>query len=461
MKRRARGDSRLEFAGRFTRALSGVLCALCLGLSGPPARSAGTDFGGVLKQAQVLLAAGQAREAWELLAPLELDAAGSPDFDYLYGLAALDSGRQADAIPALERVLAREPDFAGARMELARARFELGDYRLARVQFDYLLTQSPPPATRAVSDRYLLAMDQGLVPTGSGRSRFLPYVEIGSGWDSNANASTDSTTFGPVDLDSNNVETDSTFVELAGGFQHALATGPDGVVISAGRASYRLNPDARFVDQALVSLGTAGQKSWGATRATLGASGYYSWLDGSPQALSAGLDLGLARQLGPNWELASVARVGSLRYQQDDLEILDVDRYLGTLSVVRAGLGTAGGRMGVSALFGADSATENDSPYGNNRLGGRFFTGWPLGARGNLFFDAGYLVTDYDSPPDFFGEDREDRQWTAALSTEYRDWPARGYSLVPTLRFTNTDSTVSLYEYDRLELGVYLRRSKR
>ena len=234
-----------------------------------------------------------------------------------------------------------------------------------------------------------------------------------------------------------------------------------GALISAGRASYRLNPDARFVDQALVSLGTAGQKSWGATRATLGASGYYSWLDGSPQALSAGLDLGLARQLGPNWELASVARVGSLRYQQDDLEILDVDRYLGTLSVVRAGLGTAGGRMGVSALFGADSATENDSPYGNNRLGGRFFTGWPLGARGNLFFDAGYLVTDYDSPPDFFGEDREDRQWTAALSTEYRDWPARGYSLVPTLRFTNTDSTVSLYEYDRLELGVYLRRSKR
>ncbi len=419
------------------------------------------DLGGVLKQAQVLLAAGQAREAWELLAPLELDAAGSPDFDYLYGLAALDSGRQAEAIPALERVLAREPDFAGARMELARARFELGDYRLARVQFDYLLTQSPSPATRAVIDRYLLAMDEGLVATASARRRFLPYVEIGTGWDSNANASTDSNSFGPVVLDSNNVETDSTFVELAGGFQHGLATEPDGVVISAGRVSYRLNPDARFVDQALVSLGTAGQKSWGATRATLGASGYYSWLDGSPQALSAGLDLGLARQLGPNWELASVARLGSLRYQQDDLEVLDVDRYLGTLSLVRAGLGTAGGRMGVSALFGTDAATANDSPYGNDRLGGRFFTGWPLGTRGSLFFDAGYLVTDYDSPPDFFGEDREDRQWTAALSTEYRDWPARGYTLVPTLRFTNTDSTVSLYEYDRLELGVYLRRSKR
>ncbi len=461
MERQAACGSRPVFTGRCPPALLGVLVFLVLGLAGLPARSAGTGLVGTLQQAQTLLSAGRARDAWLLLAPLELEAGGSPYFDYLYGLAALDTGRQADAIPALERVLAREPDFAGARMELARARFELGDYPAARVQFEYLLTQSPPPATRAVIDRYLLAMDEGFVPPASARSRFLPYVEIGTGWDSNANASTDSNTFGPVVLDSNNVETDSTFVELAGGFQHGLVTEPDGVVISVGRASYRLNPEARFVDQALVSLGTAGQKSWGQTRATLGASGYYSWLDGSPQALSAGLDLGLARQLGPNWELASVARVGGLRYQQDDLKILDVDRYLGTLSVVRAGLGTAGGRMGVSALFGTDSATQNDSPYGNDRLGGRVFAGWPLGSRSSLFLDAGYLVSDYDSPPDFFGENRKDRQWTAALSTEYRDWPARGYSLVPTLRFTNTDSTVSLYEYDRLDVGVFLRRSRR
>lgn len=461
MERRAGDGSRLEYLGRGKRALLGAAVALVLGLSGPLARAAGTDLSGTLKQARTLLSAGQAKEAWALLGPLELDAAGSPYFDYLYGLAALDTGRQAEAIPALERVLAREPDFAGARMELARARFELGDYPAAQVQFDYLLTQSPPPATRAVIDRYLQAMTEGLVPTASARSRFVPYAELGTGWDSNANASTASNTFGPVVLDSNNVETDSTFVELAGGFQHGLATEPDGVLLSTGRASYRLNPEARFVDQALVALGTAGQKSWGQTRATLGASGYSSWLDGSPQALSAGLDLGLARQLGPNWELGSVARIGGLRYQQDDLKILDVNRYLGTLTLLRAGLGTAGGRVGVSALFGTDSATGDDSPYANDRLGGRFFTGWPLGTRGSLFFDVGYLVTDYDRPPDFFGENRQDRQWTAALSTEYRDWPARGYSLVPTLRFTTTDSTVSLYEYERFELGVYLRRSKR
>ena len=425
-----------------------------------PGLAVGADDASVtdtLRQAEALLAAHQPAEAWQLLAPRELDSAGSPWFDYLYGIAALDTGRRDAAITALERVLAREPDFAGARMELARARYETGDYPGASEQFEYLLTQSPPPGTRVVIDQYLLAMHEG---PGT-RSRFTPYVELGAGWDSNANASTGSDTFGVFVLDPDNVETSSAFIEMAAGFQHGLATGPDSALLTNGRLSHRFNPDARFVDQTLASLGTALQKSWGMTRTSLGVSGYYGWLDGEQHEVGAGADLGLGRRFATDWELDANGSAGVVRYQQDVLEVLDVNRYLGSVVLTRSGIGAANGRLGVVALFGQDGARQDDSPYSNDRLGGRVFTSWRLGSRNSLLFDAGFLHTDFDNSPGFFGIDRKDDQWHVGLSAEFQDWPAAGYSLLPTLRYINTDSTVSLYEYDRFELGVILRRSKR
>lgn len=419
-----------------------------------------------LNDAQALLAAGKAQEAWALLAPLELDAAGSTFYDYLYGIAALDTGRPAAAIPALERVLASEPGFAGARVELARAHYEAGDYPAAEEQFQYLLTQDPPPATRGVIERYLIAMDEGAGVTGGGRSRFVPYGEIGAGWDSNANASTGSDNFGVIVLDPDNVETSSPFVELAAGAHHGYATEPGGVIISSGRASYRFNPEADFVDQALLSLGSLGQKSWGATRGSVGASAHYSWLDGSQHELGAGIDLGLAQRLGNSWEVSSVGRAGIVRFQQDELEILDVNRYLGSLALTRLGIGPDDGRLGLAVLFGTDDAQEASSAYGNDRLGARLFGGWQMASGSHINLEVAWLETDYDDTPGFTDEsfsyvDRQDDQWTVALTTDYRDWPASGYSLVPTLRYIRTDSTVSLYDYDRFEIGVYLRRSKR
>src|SRR5262245_37879572 len=98
----------------------------------------------VLKQAEALLAEHKADEAYRLLSANELDLGGTALFDYLLGVAALDSGHASDAAFALERVVATQPDFVGARMELARAEFERGQYASARTQFQYLLGQSPP-----------------------------------------------------------------------------------------------------------------------------------------------------------------------------------------------------------------------------------------------------------------------------------------------------------------------------
>jgi len=71
----------------------------------------------LLRSAETRLAGNDAAGAWELLSPREAELAGNPYFDYLLGVAALDTGRTSEAIFSLQRALAVEPGFSGARME--------------------------------------------------------------------------------------------------------------------------------------------------------------------------------------------------------------------------------------------------------------------------------------------------------------------------------------------------------
>ena len=74
-----------------------------------------------LDRAADLIGTRDAATAYAELAPLEATRAGKPQFDYLFGLAALDSSHVTHAIFALERVLAMRPNDHPARAELARA----------------------------------------------------------------------------------------------------------------------------------------------------------------------------------------------------------------------------------------------------------------------------------------------------------------------------------------------------
>lgn len=413
-----------------------------------------------LTEAQRLLAAGDAAGAYRLLAAREADWAGSPVYDYLLGVAALDSGRAPDAVFSLSRVVAAQPDFDGARMELARALFEANDLEGASTQFAYLAGRSPPPATAEVIARYQAAIDQR---SGRSRSAFSAFVEAGGGYDSNANASTSDGRFLGFDLNNNNVETDSMFGTLAGGVLHQAGLGNGWSTASNLRADWRKNPDARFVDQAIASAGTALLWNRGPWRASAGVNGYYGWLDGSPQEAYVGAALGIGRMLGDRWELAARAQGGPVRFQQDVLEVLDVDRYLGAVTLTRYGIG-AGGRVALSVLGGWDDATRTGSPYGNDRVGARVATSWPVGRASGLYVEAGWLQSEYDQSPGFFGGSfgrREDDQLTALAGFELGDWPARDWVLSPRLRYVDNDSTIPLYEYDRWEAAVTLRRAFR
>ena len=74
-----------------------------------------------LRQAHAALRAGRAATAERWLRVLESKAPGNVDCLWLIGAALLAQGRLSAAIESLERTLAARPDYASARVDLARA----------------------------------------------------------------------------------------------------------------------------------------------------------------------------------------------------------------------------------------------------------------------------------------------------------------------------------------------------
>ena len=103
----------------------------------------------LLTEAESLIGRGRNDDAFAMLSAREFELAGNPVYDYLLGIAALDSGRYSEAIFSLERTLDVQPDFSGARLALARAHYEAGEKAQARVLFRQLLDEQPPAAQRS------------------------------------------------------------------------------------------------------------------------------------------------------------------------------------------------------------------------------------------------------------------------------------------------------------------------
>jgi tetratricopeptide (TPR) repeat protein len=136
----------------------------------------------VLDSARRLLAAGNAKQAYVELSAVQDKMTGMPEFDYLLGVAALDSGKIEDAIIAFERVLALIPNHAGAQMDLARAYYAAGSFDLAEAAFLKLRAANPPPAAQIAINNYLDAIQTRKRQTTAGWSM---YGELGLGYDSN------------------------------------------------------------------------------------------------------------------------------------------------------------------------------------------------------------------------------------------------------------------------------------
>ena len=406
----------------------------------------------LLRDAESQLARNDSAAAFALLSPHETELAGNAYYDYLLGVAALDTGRISEAIFSLQRSLAVEPRFSGARLELARAHFEAGNNAQARPLFVALLDENPPAGVRNVLNQYIDAIDR---KPAAPQPRFTPYFEVTAGHDSNANGSTDDQQFLGFNLSPNNVETASSFGEVATGFNWSVPSSASATWYMAARASYRHNPDASFVDPSVLSALTGFTWRRGAFFGRAGVDGYWALRDGKSNETYAGLNVLLSRSVSDRWDLTFGLRGGAMRFDES-IEVLDVDRVMYTLGASYRFSSLSS--LSIEAVGGQDSEKQAGSPYGNSKTGGRLSLTAPLGQL-YLFASIGSLTSDFDGL--FFGTPREDTQLTGVLQLEFRDIFTAGLSLVPRVRYVDNDSDIALYKYNRTEFGLMIRWAPR
>ena len=409
----------------------------------------------LLAQGKQLVVASQMAQAYELLSPHEFQLAGNVDYDYLYGTAALDTGHPDLAIFALERVIEERPSYAGARLELARAYYDIGDNESARYHFDYLMGQNPPPNVQQAITSYLRAIDR---LAGAYRSIHLPHFAAGVGWDSNPNASTTVEQFLGFLLDGNNTEQESPMYHASLGDYYSTPLSANAKLILTGAVSQRNYPDASFVDSTDIYANAAVEWNFGDTTVTPTIGAAFNWLDGDSNLDRYIGDISITHSLNDSWKLLGGATVAAHRFTSD-LEIRDADIYN-----ARAGFDyyfdpASGGAITLLAQVGTDNTEDDISPFDNDR--------WAVTLSGSriiapsmlLAIDAGYKNTDYDGKTSFFGRDREDDMVRGSISLHIFDWPLQGWRTIGRVAYTDVDSNLDLYTYDRTEVGLTFHRA--
>jgi tetratricopeptide (TPR) repeat protein len=400
---------------------------------------------GVLLAAQNMLNSGQSLDALDLLEPHEEEYAGNKEYDYLYGLALLDTGDPASAVFAFQRALALQPTFAGARLELARAYFEMGQMQRAQREFNILEDQQPPQSVLEVIDKYQAAIESHNLRNRRGWSGFL---QLGVGEDSNVNAAPSASTFLGFELSDNSRETASSVISTLGGASYDLPLDFASKLFFKGNLNHRANNDASFTSTVNYDL-LAGYSHTFKNRNELSVAGqlYSADVDGSFNNRGSNLTAQYSFNLSAVDQVGTFLRAGQVDYATD-FDSKDIDQALFGLSWAHVFSGQTRVSMVVSAILGDDAAKESDSPYSREYTGARISLALPVTHRFNLFTSIGNTESDYTGEPFFdIAEDRSDSLADFSIGASWR--VSKSWVLRAVASDTENTSNIDIFDYDR------------
>jgi outer membrane protein len=411
-----------------------------------------------LQNAQNLLTAKQAAQAYQLLSPLESSRAGQPQFDYLLGVAALDSGRVTQAIFALERVLAVQPGNSLARAELARAYLLAGEADTARSQLIQVqAAPDVPPEARASVQRLLSSIDAG---QASKPLRF--YVEAALGHDSNLSGGPNITSFAvpgfafPFLLGAASQERGDNVLQLGAGlaYTHALGASTELNAQLHARATRPFKEDTLDTSSVDGSVGIAHKTD--ATRYSLSLQLANLNFDGDTYRKTTGLTAQAIHQVSASSQLMGFVQLANLDYPSQALR--DARR-----TVFGGAWGTSlspatSAYVGL-ALGGEKASQAAGAEFGYKLRGLRAGGEHVLSPQMRVFANLGLEWRKHRANDTVFLSPRSDRQLDLSLGLHYQLAPTSygQWRITPQLNWTDRDSNFVVYEMRRTQLSVTAR----
>lgn len=401
----------------------------------------------VLAQAQDQLRNNQPEAALQTLAAEELTYAGNSEFDYWLGLASVRAGKPALGLFALERVLAEEPNHAGARMELASAYVQLGHKEAARRELDRLAQLDPPEAAAERIAALNAAVDRQ--EAASQRQTRTIYLTLETGHDDNVGTWPDAR-FDVLPGAPAIEPVDSAFYGIQGGiWQRFNLSGVDKLDLSLS-AMTRANSqdDAEQFDQDYYS----GRGEWsrdldGRHQLALGLDLAGMNLDGEEYYRFHGLFAEWRNRLSSDHSYRTRLIYRDVGFELDLYDYTQIGLMVGSTWIV-------GGNMRLDLSASIDSESADDRPGGDALVYGiRAGLLRPVGANQRVGVNASWHQASYDETFDAFTalnpepEDRDDDRLSLGANW---DWlPTQSIQVRLRAEYREQDSTLETYEFDQ------------
>lgn len=419
-----------------------------------------------LAAAQALLDAHKPAEAYALLKPLEESRAGEPGFDYLLGIAALDSGQPLEAMFALERVVDLAPDNGPARTELARAYLALGETEDARREFNKVKAQQVPDDVAQRIDQYLSTIE---VYENATRTRFRPYVQMGLGYDSNVNSATDQNlvavpALGGVvfELSDQSLELDSAVWDLAAGLSFTSPLSADKRLSLYGQIG--LDHRLALSEGEFTTTDAAGQLGLHYRRER---DQFRVGVEADKLKVKGGSTVASDRELGgttAQWQhsfsdtdqLTVFGQFSMVRFPAQ--QVRNVNRYTGGVGYAHVFAGVAGAPALFASAFGGVEDAQRESTgahFGRDFYGLRVGGQLDIGAQGAVFGAVTWQGSAYDSRDPTFLVTRDDDFFD--VNAGYRHQLDKHWSVVPTVRWNRNDANIPTSNFDRYEVLMTVR----
>ena len=412
----------------------------------------------VLQRAQSLVASGKASEAFALLAPLEAQRSGEPDYDYLLGVAAIETGQPGRAVFALERVLAVNPKHSLARAEIARAYFMLGEQKTAKQEFNNVLNEHPPEQVNITINQYLSAIEKSV----SDRTKFSAFMEFALGRDSNVNAATGSQqvavpAFGGLifDLNSGALKHADNFSQMSAGISFTHPVSQNVAVFGGVKGYENLNWKQEQFDTSAIdgNVGVSLKHEHDLFSVSLQDNDFSLNSEGYRRAFGATGQW--QRTIDNSNQVSAFLQASRLDYKTQSIR--DADRYVAGVGYGHAFSGDYLPVLFVSGYLGTEDARNSNVPWlGHDLYGVRAGGQLTYNPKTVIFGAASYEYRDYGGTEPLWLVSRSDKQFDASLGLKYT--PSTFWSIKPQFSYTHNSSNVPIDDYNRYTFSVTIRR---
>jgi tetratricopeptide (TPR) repeat protein len=409
----------------------------------------------VLDRARSLAKQNNPKAALELLLPLEGARAGDIEYDYLLGITALDAGDPQQAVFALERVLAVNPNYLQARAEIARAYTELGERENAKREFRNVLSGNPPDAVKQTIDRLLST----LIANGRRLSGFL---EFGYGTDSNVNSATASGQValpalggGLVTLGPGGSRLGDNFSSVSAGANLLQPLSEEWALAAGVAASARLNnTDKQFDTNSLDgNIGARWSRDKNAVSAAFQAQTFS--VDNTRFRDTTGIVAQWQHSYSDTRQITAYTQLSDLRYPTQSIR--DARRGVYGLSYAE-GLGGPRNIVLFGSIYGGQEreTAQGVQHLGHKLVGARLGGQLDIGAKSQLFASLGGEQRHYGGQEPLYLTPRKDGQLDVRVGVNYTFMPT--WVLTPQISYTDNQSNIATSKFSRSMASVLLRK---